>query len=64
MFDLFLTLSKGHRAILIPPMDKQASLCYMSVIHLESVTAIVKEICDETVMIDLFLPYPKVTEKN
>ena len=64
MNDLSLTLSKGHRAKLIPVMDCQAQLCYMSVIHLEAVTAIVKEIFDESDMIDLFLPYTKVPEQN
>ena len=49
-----MTLSEGHRAKLILPMDCQTQLCYMSVIHLEAVTAIVKEIFDETVMFDLF----------
>ena len=35
------TLSEGHRAKLKPPMDYQTQLCYMYVIHLEAVTAIV-----------------------
>ena len=57
--DLILTYLEGHRAKLIQPIqlillvDYQASLCYMSVIHLETVTAIVKEIFDEIVMIDI-----------
>ena len=54
MIDLSLTLSEGHRAKLTPPMDWQTPLCYMSVIHLEAVTAIVREIFDEIVMFDLF----------
>ena len=57
MFNLFLTLLEGHRAKLIATntTDGLTGLFfYMSVIHLEAVTAIVKEICDKKLIIDLF----------
>ena len=50
----FFTLSEGHRQKLLPPIDCQAPLCYMTVIHIEAVTAIVEEIYDETVIFKLF----------
>ena len=64
MKELRLSLPEDHRGKLIAPLDSQTPLCYMSVIHLKAVTAIVNEIFDETVMFDLFLPYPKGTEQN
>ena len=54
-----ITLSEGHKAKLIAPMDCQTQLCYMYVIHLEAVTITVKEIFYETVMSDLIVTLSK-----
>ena len=45
----FLTLSKGHRAKLNPPVYCHTPFFYMLLIQLKAVTSKVKEIFDETV---------------
>ena len=48
MIDLNLTLSEGHTAKLIPPLDWQIPLCYISVIHLKAVTSIGNQLSRQT----------------